>query len=60
MSPAGLESEKGCADEDQEQLKVSVPTSRQRGCTIITRQRLSEDNFSGIERKVGRESQMVA
>jgi hypothetical protein len=49
MSPAGFGADNDCAGEDQEQLYITDPSSRQRGCYIRTSVQL--------EKKSGRESQ---
>jgi hypothetical protein len=36
MSPAGLEPQNDCADEDQQQLQTTDKSSRQRECYIRT------------------------
>jgi hypothetical protein len=55
MSPAGLGPENNCAGENKQQLQMSDPSSRQRGCyvrTITASVRLKNKNS-------GRESQGV-
>jgi hypothetical protein len=44
MSPVGLRSEKGCAGDALQKLKITDPTSRQRGRTTSTNPQLSNDN----------------
>jgi hypothetical protein len=53
MSPAGLGPENDCAGEDQQQLKMTDPSSRQRGCYIrtITANVHLENKITGLESK---------
>jgi hypothetical protein len=44
VSPVGLRSEKGCHGDDQQKLKTTDPTSRQRGRPISTNPQLSKNN----------------
>jgi hypothetical protein len=44
MSPVGLRSEKGCADDVRQKLKATDPTSRQRGRATSTNPQLSKNN----------------
>jgi hypothetical protein len=44
LSPVGLRSEKGCAGDDRQKLKITDPTSRQRGRSTSTNPQLSENN----------------
>jgi hypothetical protein len=43
MGPVGFRSEKGCADDAQQKLKTTDPTSRLRGCPT-THLQLSKNN----------------
>jgi hypothetical protein len=44
MSALGLRPEKGCTDDAQQKLKITDPTSRQRGHPTSTNPQLSKDN----------------
>jgi hypothetical protein len=44
MSPVGLRSEKGCADDAGQELKSTDPTSRQRGRPTSTNPKLYTNN----------------
>jgi hypothetical protein len=44
MSPLGLRSEKGCADDAQQKLKTTDPTSRQRGRPKTANPQLFKNN----------------
>jgi hypothetical protein len=44
MSPTGLGPENDCAGEDQQQLKITDPSSRQRGRPKSTNPQLSDNN----------------
>jgi hypothetical protein len=57
MSPAGLDPEKDCDGEVQQQLYITNPSSRQRGRPIKKPQ--MPYNFNGRERGNGSESQTV-
>jgi hypothetical protein len=52
LGPAGLRPERDCASEDQQQLQITDPSSRQRGCYKITNPQLSKENFKEKEKLV--------
>jgi hypothetical protein len=59
MSPVGLRSEKGCADDARKKPKSTDPTSRQRGSPISTNPKLQKKIEEKMG-KIGRGSQMGA
>jgi hypothetical protein len=52
MSPVGLRSEKGCAEDARQKLKTTAPTSYQRGCPASTNPQLSKNNKRENEKKL--------
>jgi hypothetical protein len=60
MSPVGLRSEKGCADNALQKLKSTDPTSRQRGRPTSTNPKLSKKIIEERVEKIDRGSQMDA
>jgi hypothetical protein len=50
LSPAGLGPERDCAGEDQQQHKITDPSSRQRGRYKITHPQLSKENIKDKEK----------
>jgi hypothetical protein len=59
VSPVGLRSEKGCAGVTRQKLKITDPTSRQRGRPILRNPQLSKI-IKEKRGKIGRGSQMSA
>jgi hypothetical protein len=58
VSPVGLRSEKGCAGDTRQKLKVQ--TSRQRGHPTTTNPKLTKKIIKERMGKIGRRSQMGA
>jgi hypothetical protein len=61
-SPVGLGSKSDSAGKAQQQLYeyITDPSSLQRGCFILKKIQMSEDNFHERGRKICHRSQMVA
>jgi hypothetical protein len=60
MSPVGLRSETGCADDVRQKVKSTDPTSRQRGRPTSTNPKVSKEIIKERMRKLGRGYQMGA